>query len=475
MYSNQMESIRVDGVGKAYRIYAEKADRLKDLVLGRFGGKYGREFWALRDVSFSVKRGQAVGVLGRNGSGKSTLLQIIAGTLTPTTGAVTVSGRLGALLELGSGFNPEFTGRENVYLNGTLLGLTRRDIDQRFEEITEFADIGEFVDQPVKHYSSGMLMRLAFSVQACVEPDVLVIDEALTVGDFAFQHRCMLRLQALREKGASVLLVTHDISAVRANCEGAVLLDHGRLAAVGSAREVADRYYREMMDLNRSYSDSVQVLGVEKSSESGTKRGHGHKAEMYPVSALGRWGSGDVQILEWGLFTEDGRSADTFGFRDVAILKFRIRAVRPVDRCFPGFAVRDRNGYQLLGVTNLTCGEPIEFLRGNEEVLLSFRIELLFAAENYSILLNIASDEVGTRFFDVCENVGNFSILREPPGRVSYGYGRVYMPTALHVERRSPSEGIGPSSAQVSSPPGLPALLGSAAHAPASRRESVGR
>jgi len=200
-------AIAVHDVGKRYMLYDRPHERLKEQILWRFGRRFGREFWALHDVTFEVGHGEAVGIVGRNGSGKSTLLHIIAGTLRPTAGTVDVSGRVAALLELGSGFNPEFTGRENVFLNGAILGLSRNEVLARFDDIAAFADIGEFLDQPVKVYSSGMMLRLAFAVQAHVDANVLIVDEALAVGDVYFQHRCMRRIKQLVDRGTTLLFV----------------------------------------------------------------------------------------------------------------------------------------------------------------------------------------------------------------------------------------------------------------------------
>ncbi|HOW19105.1 MAG TPA: ABC transporter ATP-binding protein, partial [Phycisphaerae bacterium] len=203
-------AVAVRDLGKCYGIYPRPMDRLKR-TLWRGRRRFCTEFWALRNVSFDLRRGEAIGVIGRNGSGKSTLLQMIAGTLRPTEGEIEVRGRVAAMLELGSGFNPEFTGRENIYLNGSILGLSISEIDRRFDEIAAFADIGAFLDQPVKTYSTGMLVRVAFAVQTVLEPDVLIVDEALAVGDAAFQIKCMTRMSRLLDKGVSVLLVTHDV------------------------------------------------------------------------------------------------------------------------------------------------------------------------------------------------------------------------------------------------------------------------
>jgi lipopolysaccharide transport system ATP-binding protein len=242
--------ISVRKVSKMYPLYADPRDRLKQSLwhgLPKFlRGKpreFYREFWALRNISFEVKPGEALGIIGRNGSGKSTLLQIIAGTLTPTTGEVQVHGRVAALLELGSGFNPEFTGRENVYLNGAILGFSNSEMDDLFDEIAAFADIGEFIDQPVKLYSSGMTIRLAFAVQACVEPDVLIVDEALAVGDIFFQQKCHTRMEKLRKQGTTIILVTHNMGDVRKYCEQTILLDKGETILMGSSAEATKKYF----------------------------------------------------------------------------------------------------------------------------------------------------------------------------------------------------------------------------------------
>jgi lipopolysaccharide transport system ATP-binding protein len=296
MLSDEL-AIRIQNLSKCYQIYEKPQDRLKQAIwlkMGRtvsrilriFGNcitlpsrPYYREFWAIRDVSFKVKKGETVGIIGRNGSGKSTLLQMIAGTLTPTSGNIKVQGRIAALLELGSGFNLEFTGRENVYLNGAILGLSREEIDRRFDAIADFADIGEFIDQPVKTYSSGMMVRLAFSVSVNVEPDILIIDEALAVGDAAFQFKCIDRLERLTRSGVTLLFVSHDLSTVKAFCNHVIYLDQGVIRAIGNTDEVAELY---LLDLKDSQKQAVSkgpplvlksALGDEKGIAFGTDEG----------------------------------------------------------------------------------------------------------------------------------------------------------------------------------------------------------
>lgn len=244
-------AIRVSNLSKCYQIYDTPRDRLKQFVVPRFQKltgqipkQYFREFDALKDVSFEIKKGETVGIIGRNGSGKSTLLQIICGTLSPTSGSVQTNGRIAALLELGSGFNPEFTGRENVYMNAAVLGLSNQEIDERFEDIAAFADIGEFIEQPVKTYSSGMQVRLAFAVAINVDPEILIVDEALSVGDELFQRKCFSRIEAIRASGATILFVSHSGSTIVELCDRAVLMDAGEKLAVGVPKQIVGRYQK---------------------------------------------------------------------------------------------------------------------------------------------------------------------------------------------------------------------------------------
>jgi len=278
-------AIKVENLSKCYQIYNQPHDRLKQSIyprLQRVVGKqpthYYREFWALRDINFEVQQGEAVGILGRNGAGKSTLLQIIAGTVTPTSGRVKTDGRITALLELGSGFNPEFTGRENVYLNAQILGLTREDTDNRFDDIASFADIGDFIDQPAKTYSSGMMMRLAFAVQTAVDPRVLIVDEALSVGDMFFQAKCITRINKLVESGVSLLFVSHDLASIRHLCKRAVLLVDGRVAYCGDVGEATLMYERMYLS--------------EYNQRAGTYREHKRFTQKLSVAPVRATGSG---------------------------------------------------------------------------------------------------------------------------------------------------------------------------------------
>lgn len=270
-------AIRVANLSKCYHIYERPQDRLKQSVLPKFHSlirrepsRYYREFWALRDVSFEVGRGETVGIIGRNGSGKSTLLQMICGTLEPTTGTVETRGRVAALLELGAGFNPEFTGRENVYMNATVLGLAQDEIRARFDEIAAFADIGDFIEQPVKHYSSGMYARLAFAVAINVDPSILIVDEALAVGDEPFQRKCFARIEEIKRNGGTILFVSHSASAIVELCDRAVLLYGGERIFTGEPKK-AIAWYQKLMNATHEQAmlirEVIQQLNCQPSSD----------------------------------------------------------------------------------------------------------------------------------------------------------------------------------------------------------------
>lgn len=270
--------ISAHNLSMMYMLYDGPQDRLKQSLFWRLGRNYGHSFWALRDISLEVRSGETFGIIGRNGSGKSTLLEIFAGLLQPTTGNVQISGRVAALLELGSGFNPEYTGRENIYLNGAILGLSRKEIDKKYDEIVDFADIGEFINQPVKLYSSGMYLRLAFAVQSCVDPEILIVDEAMAVGDEKFQRKCFARFEALKKKGTSILFVSHSTSQIIEFCDRALFLERGTQVVVGHPETVVRAYQRfiyspadEQERLMHAYNSSQQQSEVAQGATRETK------------------------------------------------------------------------------------------------------------------------------------------------------------------------------------------------------------
>src|SRR5437870_8937875 len=277
MFSEEI-AVRVSDLSKCYHIYDRPPDRLKQSVLPKLQRlirkpprQYYRAFWALKDVSFEVKKGESVGIIGRNGSGKSTLLQLICGTLSPTSGSVETNGRVAALLELGAGFNPEFTGRENVYMNGAVLGLSQEEIDARFDDIAAFADIGDFIDQPVTTYSSGMYVRLAFAVSINVQPEILLVDESLSVGDIYFQQRCMRKIRQMKQEGKTIVFVSHDMAAVKNLCDSALWLEHGEIRELGPPDDVVGQYLAAMTLRRDPYAAETLLPGQGLLAERGTE------------------------------------------------------------------------------------------------------------------------------------------------------------------------------------------------------------
>jgi len=362
-------AIRVTNLSKCFEIYAAPSDRLKQFflprvrrILGRAHKQYFEEFWALKDVSFEVKKGETVGIIGRNGSGKSTLLQMICGTLTPTNGSVETRGRIAALLELGSGFNPEFTGRENVYMNAVVLGLSKEEIDARFEDIVAFADIGDFVEQPVKTYSSGMMLRLAFSVIAHVDADILVIDEALSVGDAVFTQKCMRFLREFMEKG-TVLFVSHDTSAVQNLCKSAIWLTQGEVQKIGTSKSVAEAYLKytlqeiygdehQLAAVSEEHIDTVPLEEDDKRSPSTINFEANIVVRDNLTSATG-WKSGAAEILRVTLkHLVPGVDGAFVGGEKVCMVIDAL-AHQDLHRPILGFIVKDRLGQDLFGENTL--------------------------------------------------------------------------------------------------------------------------
>lgn len=338
--------LRLHNVGKCYHIYNKPQDRLKQAFVRIFGNKLYREFWAVRGINLEVRRGEAIGIVGRNGSGKSTLLQIIAGTLAPTTGTVDIAGRVAALLELGSGFNPEFTGRENVYLNAAVLGFSKAEVDAKFEAIAEFADIGEFLDQPVKTYSSGMLVRLAFAVQVQVEPDVLIVDEALAVGDALFQKRCYQRLDELRAKGVTLLFVSHDQESVRTLCDRAILLEHGKPVAQGPSGEVLLAYRKLLHEEEKRYF--AASIGAAKPALHTTERTNQSSATSRPRSARdASFGDLDAEVTDVHVENAAGETVSYITSGDPMRIRVRVAVHKPLTRANIALRIRNKQGVKI--------------------------------------------------------------------------------------------------------------------------------
>jgi len=406
-------AVRVDGISKCYRIYEHPRDRLLEVISGRlhalarpFSGAsarktYHREFWALRDISFSIGRGETVGIMGRNGAGKSTLLQILAGTMSPTTGSVETHGRVAALLELGSGFNPEFTGRENVYFNASIMGLSKAQIDQIFDEIVAFADIGEFIQQPVKTYSTGMMMRLAFAVQTSVDPSVLIVDEALSVGDARFQKKCFDKFRSFREEGKTILLVTHSADAITAICDRAILLDGGQVVADEDPLYVTKFYHRLLFGTSSEQTsqtgpdlqqtNDVVSTGADAGTSSTTPISdnvnvpHDHSmatSAAYQSSSL-RYGDKKAEIL--GLVILDDKREPAVILESGKQYHFQIRVIvhESLSDIIAAFLVRDVRGIDLYGTDTLLQEITIPPQQRGEMFAVEMSIKMSLAPGSY--------------------------------------------------------------------------------------------
>ncbi len=363
--------IRVKGVTKIYQIYDRPQDRLKQ-SLWRGRKQFYREFKALDDISFEVKKGEAVGIIGRNGSGKSTLLQIICGTLAPTSGDVEVNGRVAALLELGSGFNPEFTGRENVYMNAAVLGLSSGEIEARFDDIASFADIGQFIDQPVKTYSSGMYVRLAFAVIAHVDADILVIDEALAVGDAVFTQKCMRFLRRFMKTG-TVLFVSHNVSAIKNLCQQAIWLSDGSLQMFSDAEDVSNAYVRYCNQ--EAYGEGIELKPLKKAKTNNIKkeRDDSKISFLENIANSDGWNTGGAEITRFEVFTADDEQLAKVvegGER----MKLKIRACINQTLLSPiiGFFIKDRLGQSLFGETTYSKDQQASSVKVGDVLEASF-------------------------------------------------------------------------------------------------------
>jgi lipopolysaccharide transport system ATP-binding protein len=423
-------AIRASHLSKCYHIYTNPHDRLKQFVaprlqrmIGRKPKQYFHEFWALNDVSFEIKKGETVGIIGRNGSGKSTLLQLLCGTLTPSHGQVELNGRVAALLELGSGFNPEFTGRENVYMNAAVLGLTQEEVEARFDDIAAFADIGEFIEQPVKTYSSGMFVRLAFAVNILSSPDIMIVDEALAVGDMNFQAKCMTALTRIQERGATVLFVSHDVGALKSLCSRGIYLDHGQLKKIGNAAEVAEQYVRVMREEMNVDNALPKTLVFDSASASEVEVSHSEfkvSSEFEKRVAAFRYGDGGARITLVELLNEQFVPINSVEFNESVLIRIYFETT------FTGavscnYYVADDKKNLILGADCMLAGLPlINTVEGGRYVM-TYRTRLPLQEGHHSIQVQITVPlipNISATFLDVVDDAVVFNVDRRPNNRI---------------------------------------------------------
>ncbi len=376
-------ALRVEAVSKQYRIYDRPADRLKEtLTRGRW--KAHREFWALSDVSFEVEPGTTTGIIGPNGSGKSTLLQIITGTLEPTHGSVSLGGRVAALLELGAGFNSEFTGIENIFMNASLMGLSKSETERLLPEIASFAEIGDFIYQPLKTYSSGMYVRLAFATAIATSPQILIIDEALAVGDAVFQHRCMRRIKEMQENGTTILFVSHDPSAIRALCNRAILLNQGKIVAEGTPSDVLNRYQKIIMARQQAYEANLKPAETEPA----TSRSNFKPA---PLTYLYRHGDRSAEVLQVVLLDSALRPTELVETGEPLVIRIVYLAHADLDDVVCGFLIRNRHGIHVYGTNTELQEVPVERVRKGELTEITFEFNCWLAPDLFSLCVAVHS------------------------------------------------------------------------------------
>lgn len=353
-------AIKIEHLSKVYKIFDKPTDRVKE-ALNPFRKRYSRDFYALNDVSLTIKKGETVGIIGKNGAGKSTILKIITGVLTPTSGSVQVNGRIASLLELGAGFNPEMTGIENIYMNGTIMGYTKEEMDDRLQDIIDFADIGEFIHQPVKMYSSGMFARLAFSVNAFVEPDILIVDEALSVGDMKFQVKCMDKMESLMKGGCTVIFVSHDINAIRRLCHRAFFFNHGKLLADGEVNTVADMYLEFLEQPDKR-------IDIHRNSD---------RDIFFTSNDLGK-------ITSFKVMNFDGIEKDTFDYNEPLkiVVEYNAKDVS-LQNVVLGIALHTSSNKYVCGLNTLLDGVSIPWKAGENKFCLKYPMGLLALSGKY--------------------------------------------------------------------------------------------
>lgn len=391
--------IEIKNISKIYNLYNKPSDRLKEALFSRKSRH--TEFAALNDVSFNVNKGEILGIIGKNGSGKSTILKIITSVLTPTSGECIVKGKIAALLELGAGFNMEYTGIENIYLNGQMIGFSKDEMDKKLQDIIDFADIGEHIYQPVKTYSSGMFARLAFSVAISVDPDILIVDEALSVGDVFFQNKCYRRFEEFRERGKTILFVTHDMGSVIRYCNRCVLLNAGKKVAEGKPQEMVDLYKRIMVgQWNENEESSEEASSIQSSN---VKNDQLWKDQISTNPDIEVYGDGRADIIDFGIFSETGDIGNNVYKGDYYSIKMRVRINEDNLNPIFAFKLRDIKGTELTGTNTMLEDIDTSQCKKGDIVTITFRQKQYLQPGQYLVSLGCTAFE-GDQFVVYCRN-----------------------------------------------------------------------
>lgn len=377
-------AIKIDHLSKVYKIFDKPSDRVRE-ALNPFGKRYSKDFYALNDVSLTIKKGETVGIIGKNGAGKSTLLKVITGVLTPTSGSIQVNGRIASLLELGAGFNPEMTGIENIYMNGTIMGYSKDEMDARLQNIIDFADIGDFISQPVKMYSSGMFARLAFAVNAFVEPDILIVDEALSVGDAGFQAKCYRKFAELRKKGVTVLLVSHDITSILQFCDAGILLSDGKLLYEGNTRTAVDTYKKILSGITCNNDANLHNIGIKKRGQA--KRDW---KSYYKINdSMLEYGDKDIEIVDYKISDEDENIISSINNRNNITITLSIRAKKDIYEPIVAFSIKDIKGNELIGVNTLLENVKVGWIKAGIDYEISFEQKIPLQPNRYTVSFGV--------------------------------------------------------------------------------------
>ncbi len=425
-----MNVVEFNRVSKSYAIYDSPGDRLKELAtFNRL--RYHRDFWALHDLTIEIRRGETFCIIGENGSGKSTMLQIVAGILRPTSGEARVNGRVSALLELGSGFNPEFTGRDNVYLNGAILGLSSREIDRRYKAIEEFAEIGEFIHQPVKTYSSGMVVRLAFAVAIHVDPEILLVDEALAVGDIYFRQRCMRKVHELRSRGITILFVSHATGDVKAIGDRTLWLDRGCLREFGETEKVVAKYLAAMVEKDSAYLG--HNLPAPASRATGLPANAPEVVDTIP-NIDHRYGDGRAEVIGIQIYDRQGMPLRLLEPRQRIVVRISARAREEIATPNVGFMLRNHLGVDFSGTNTTRERRDLPPLKAGDVVTVDFHIDLpeLYPA-SFSFSPAIADGDLVR--YKMCDWIDNAITLQMGHGEGQI-YGYLRLPCRVEVNRR---------------------------------------
>ena len=389
-------AISVQGVSKIYKLYDKPIDRLKEAV-SLTHKSYHRDFFALSDISFEVRKGQTVGIIGTNGSGKSTILKIITGVLSPTTGTAEVSGNISALLELGAGFNSEYTGLENIYMNGTMMGFSRQEMERRMDDILRFADIGDFVNQPVKTYSSGMFVRLAFALAINVDPEILIVDEALSVGDVFFQAKCYRRMEEMMKNGTTILMVSHDMGSIIKYCDKVVLLNRGHFVAQGEAGKMVDLYKKILANQTDELAEALieekkEALGLPVEAAVSDKR---MKDRMNLNPEVQEYGDGRASFEDFGTLDARGNVTNLLLKGEMFTIRERVRFHAPIENPIFTYTLRDKKGTDITGTNTLFEGTEIKPVKDGDAYTVSFRQKMNLQGGEYLLSMSCTGYENG--------------------------------------------------------------------------------